>query len=94
MNICGIEFDDPVPEDKSGRDYSEHDEGKRTRVRTFWLSAWEKDSSGGFSRKRIAATITNRGAVTFDGKTPKENSDREKVKMVFEMLDGSRTLFA
>ena len=94
MNICGIEFDDPLPEEKSGRDYSEHDEGKRTRVRTFWLSTWEKDSSGGISRRRIPATITNRGAVTFDGKIPKENVDREKVKTVFDVLDGKRTLFA
>lgn len=88
MTICGIEFDDPVPEDKSGRDYSERDEGKRTRVREFWLSSWERDSFGGLSRKKVFVTLTNHGAATFDGKTPKEKSDREAIRLAFDLLDG------
>ena len=94
MTIHGTEFDDPVPADKAGRDYSEFDEGKRTRVREFWLSAWERDSSGGISRRRIPVTITNRGAVTFDGKIPREEDDREKIRRVFDLLDAKCTLFA
>ena len=94
MTICGIEFDDPCPADKSGRDYSEHDEGKRTRVRELWLSTWERDSSGGISRRRVLATLTNRGAVSLDGKIPKENGDRENIRLAFDILDGKRTLFA
>lgn len=92
MKIRGIEFDDFSPEDKSGRDYSEHDEGKRTRVRVFWLSTWEREKSGGFSRRRIPVSITNRGAVTFDGKDPKDEETRNMVKLVFDVLDGRRTL--
>jgi len=93
MRVCGIEFDDPSPEDKSGRDYSERDEGKRTHVREYWMSAWERDSSGGISRKRIPVTMTNRGAVTFDGKVPKEEADREAIRKTFDLLDGKRTLY-
>ena len=92
MKIRGTEFDDPTPEDKSGRDYSEFDEGKRTRVRCFWLSTWERQKSGGISRTRVPATVTNRGAVTFDGKDPKDAETRETVKLVFDVLDGRRTL--
>lgn len=88
MRVCGIEFDDPSPEDKSGRDYSERNEGKRIRLRELWLSTWERDPKGGISRQRIPVTITNRGAVTFDGKVPKEAGDREKIKRIFDHLDG------
>lgn len=93
MTVCGTEFDDPCPADKTGRDYSEFDEGKRTHVREFWLSTWERDKAGGISRRRIPVTVTNRGAVSFDGKIPKENEDREKIRQVFDLLDGKRTLF-
>lgn len=92
MKIRETEFDDPAPEDKSGRDYSEFDEGKRTRVRCFWLSAWEREKSGGIARRKVPVTITNRGAVTFDGKDPKDAETREMVKAVFDALDGRRTL--
>ena len=92
MTICGTEFDDPCLSDRAGRDYSEFDAGKRTKVRVYWLSTWDREKSGGIARRRVPVTITNRGAVTFDGRSPKEAEDREKIKSVFDILDGRRTL--
>ena len=85
MTLAGIEIDDPDPDYIRKWDYSEYEEGKRTKIKSLWVDSYIYiDGSIEYCAHLIK--MTNRGACSFDDKPIRDPKEIEIVKNIFKEL--------
>ena len=85
MILAGIEINRPDPDYIRKWDYSEYEEGKRTKVKSLWVDSYYiENGSINFAARQL--TITNRGSCAIDGKPIKDPKEIEIVKNIFKEL--------
>ena len=85
MILAGIEINRPDPDYIRKWDYSEYDEGKRTKVKSLWIDSYS-DKNGSMEYCAHLIKMTNRGACSIDNKSIRDPKEIEIVKNMFKEL--------
>lgn len=86
MKINGVEFDEPVPKGFPRYLYSEREEGKRLKIQEIWVDSYIKEGTA-WSYAAHSITLSNYGAVTFDGKPVRDPKEIDWVKKFFKEME-------
>lgn len=85
MKLAGIEIDPIDPNYIRKWDYSEYEEGKRTKIKSLWVDSYlYEDGAKTFCARLIK--MTNRGSCSIDDKPIRDPKEIEFVKNMFKDL--------
>ena len=85
MTLAGIEIDPINPNNIRKWDYSEYEEGKRTKVKSLWIDSYINDNDT-IEYCAHLIKMTNRGACSIDDKPIRDHKEIEIVKNIFKEL--------
>ena len=85
MTLAGIEIDDPDPDYIRKWDYSEYEEGKRTKIKSLWVDSYI-DDNGSIEYCAHLIKMSNRGSCSIDDKHIRDPKEIEIVKNMFKEL--------
>ena len=85
MKLSGIEINKPDPDYIRKWDYSEYEEGKRTKVKSLWIDSY-LDNNGSMEYYAHLIKMTNRRACSIDDKPIRDPKEIEIVKNIFKEL--------
>lgn len=85
MKLVGIEIDPILPNYIRKWDYSEYEEGKRTKVKSLWVDSYIIENEAVTYCAHLIK-MTNRGSCSIDDKPIRETKEIEFVKSMFNEL--------
>lgn len=83
MKLAGIEIDPIDPNYIRKWDYSEYEEGKRTKIKSLWVDSYSIENGVKTFCARLIK-MTNRGSCSIDEKPIRDPKEIEYVKNIFK----------